>query len=67
MSYIRAMCRSYHQQNNCGMVIIDYLQLITESSNGTRNREQEIARMSREAKIIAKELNVPVKIGRAHV
>ena len=60
MSYIRAMCRSYHQQNNCGMVIIDYLQLITESSNGTRNREQEIARMSREAKIIAKELNVPV-------
>lgn len=60
MSYIRAMCRMFHRQNKCGMVIIDYLQLITESSNGTRNREQEIARMSREAKIIAKELNVPV-------
>ena len=60
MSYIRATCRLYHRQNKCGMVIIDYLQLITESSNGTRNREQEIARMSREAKIIAKELNVPV-------
>lgn len=42
------------------MVIIDYLQLIAESSNGQRNREQEISRMSREAKIIAKELNIPV-------
>lgn len=42
------------------MIVIDYLQLISESTNGSRNREQEISRMSREAKIIAKELNVPV-------
>ncbi len=60
MGYIRAMCRLYHRQSKCGMAIIDYLQLITESLQGNRNREQEIARMSREAKMIAKELNIPV-------
>ena len=60
MSYIRSICRLHYRQGKCGLVIIDYLQLITESSNGNRNREQEISRMSREAKIIAKELSVPV-------
>lgn len=60
MGYIRAMCRLYHRQQECGLVVIDYLQLVTENSNGNRNREQEIARMSREAKMIAKELNIPV-------
>lgn len=60
MSYIRSICRLHYRQGKCGLVIIDYLQLVTESSNGNRNREQEISRMSREAKIIAKELNVPV-------
>ncbi len=60
MGYIRSICRLLHRQGKCGMVIIDYLQLIAESSNGQRNREQEISRMSRETKIIAKELNVPV-------
>lgn len=60
MGHIRSKCRALHRQKKCGMVIIDYLQLIAESSNGQRNREQEISRMSREAKIIAKELNIPV-------
>lgn len=60
MSYIRSICRLHYRQGKCGLVIIDYLQLITESSKGTRNREQEISRMSREAKVIAKELNIPV-------
>lgn len=60
MGYIRSVCRLLHRQDKCGIVIIDYLQLIAESSTGNRNREQEISRMSREAKVIAKELDVPV-------
>lgn len=60
MGYIRSVCRLLHRQSKCGMVIIDYLQLIAEGSSSNRNREQEVSRMSREAKVIAKELNVPV-------
>ena len=60
MGYIHTKSRMLHRQGKCGMIVIYYLQLISESTNGSRNREQEISRMSREAKIIAKELNVPV-------
>ena len=44
------------------MILIDYLQLTgsDDKGNRTRNREQEVAQMSRQAKIIAKEMNVPV-------
>ncbi len=59
MGYIRSQCRLLHRQKKCGMVVIDYLQLVSESSSN-RSREQEITKMSREAKIIAKELNIPV-------
>lgn len=60
MSYIRSKSRLLKSQNRCDIVMIDYLQLANEAKDKTRNREQEIAQMSREAKIIAKELNVPV-------
>lgn len=60
MSYIRSKCRMLHKKGKCGMVIIDYLQLASETGSDRRSREQEITQMSREAKIIAKELNVPV-------
>lgn len=43
------------------MIMIDYLQLAdTSTGQRNRNREQEIAQASRQAKIIAKELDVPV-------
>ncbi len=60
MSYIRSRCRLLHKQNKCSLVIIDYLQLTSETGEKNRNREQEVAQMSREAKVIAKELNLPV-------
>lgn len=60
MSYIRSKSRLLNKQGKCSMVVIDYLQLASASQNKNRNREQEIAQMSREAKIIAKELNIPV-------
>lgn len=43
---------------NLGLIVIDYLQLIT----GTRpeNRQQEVSDISRQLKILAKELKVPV-------
>ncbi len=41
------------------MIIIDYLQLM-QGSDKARNREQEISKISRELKMLAKELNIPV-------
>lgn len=43
-----------------GMIVIDYLQLMSPSSKKERSREQEVAEISRGLKILAKELNVPV-------
>ncbi|WMJ24129.1 replicative DNA helicase [Paludicola sp. MB14-C6] len=44
---------------NLGLVVIDYLQLMS-SGKRTENRVQEISQMTRNLKIMAKELNVPV-------
>ena len=58
---LRAKCRRLKAQHGIGIIIIDYLQLMTvggETKAG--NREQEISTISRSIKGIAKELNVPV-------
>ena len=47
-------------EKNIGLVIIDYLQLMTASVKDSANREQEIATISRGLKGLAKELDVPV-------
>ena len=60
MSYIRSRCRLLKKRNKCEMVVIDYLQLTGETEQKNRSREQEVSKMSREAKIIAKELDIPV-------
>lgn len=60
MASIRSICRLMHKKNQCGIVIIDYLQLITAGKERYGNREQEVAAMSRGAKLIAKELDIPV-------
>lgn len=57
---IRAKCRKLKLEQNIGLVIIDYLQLVTASSKKNSSREQEISEISRSLKILAKELNVPV-------
>lgn len=58
---LRAKCRRMKQNHNIGMVIIDYLQLMSSAPNQSRgNREQEISSISRALKSMAKELNVPV-------
>ncbi|MFN3639272.1 MAG: DnaB-like helicase C-terminal domain-containing protein, partial [Chloroherpetonaceae bacterium] len=57
---LSAKARRMKQEHNIGMVIIDYLQLITPVKDGKSNREQEIAQISRSLKSLAKELNIPV-------
>lgn len=59
---LRAKARRLKAQHDVGLLIIDYLQLMTvggDSKNGG-NREQEISTISRSLKSIAKELNIPV-------
>lgn len=56
---LRAKCRRLKTKNDIGMIIIDYLQLM-QGSDKAGNREQEISKISRELKMLAKELNVPV-------
>lgn len=56
---IRARSRKLAQETgNLGLVVIDYLQLI--SGTGRENRQQEVSEISRQLKILAKELKVPV-------
>lgn len=58
---LRAKCRRLKNANNIGLIIIDYLQLMSgtgENRNG--NREQEISNISRNLKGLAKELQVPI-------
>ena len=56
---IRAKARRLKAQHSLGLVIIDYLQLIT-SSGRVENRQQEISEISRSLKGLARELNVPI-------
>lgn len=59
---LRSKARRLKKEYNIGLIVIDYLQLMTAGSGfgGDRNREQEIAYISRSLKALAKELNVPV-------
>lgn len=58
---IRSQCKAMHRRGKCGMVVIDYLQLLdTSTRNPNSTREREIAAASRSAKLLAKELDVPV-------
>lgn len=57
---VRSKCRRLKNEKGIGLIIIDYLQLMTASVKDSANREQEIATISRGLKGLAKELDVPV-------
>ena len=58
---LRAKCRRLKNKHNVGLIIIDYLQLMSGAGeNRNSNREQEISRISRDLKGLAKELQVPI-------
>ena len=61
MDRVRSSARMLQSKGKCDMVILDYLQLCKmDSDQKNRNREQEVAQTTRKAKLIAKELNIPV-------
>ena len=58
---LRAKCRRLKNKHNIGLIIIDYLQLMSGTGeNRNSNREQEISNISRNLKALAKELSVPI-------
>ena len=48
------------EQNQIGLIIIDYLQLMQNSKFKTNNRAQELSQITRSLKILAREFNVPI-------
>ncbi|MFZ9249710.1 MAG: replicative DNA helicase [Candidatus Nanopelagicaceae bacterium] len=59
MMEIRAKARRLKQRHDLKLIIIDYLQLMT-SGKRVENRQQEVSEFSRQLKLLAKELEIPV-------
>jgi replicative DNA helicase len=58
---LRAKCRKLKNKYHVGLIIVDYLQLMSGTGeNRNSNREQEISNISRNLKGLAKELEVPI-------
>jgi replicative DNA helicase len=56
---LRTKCRRLHMEFGLDLVVVDYLQLMA-SDNRSENRVQEVSFISRNLKVLARELNVPV-------
>jgi replicative DNA helicase len=61
MMDMHAKLRRLQQEQKIGMVIVDYLQLMS-SPGRQENRNQEVSALSRGMKLLAKELNVPMMV-----
>lgn len=60
-SEIRAKCRRLaNSEKGLGLVVIDYLQLVTSGGRRAESRQVEVAEISRSLKTMSLELNVPV-------
>lgn len=60
MHELRSKARRMVNKHNVGLIIIDYLQLMSGNERKNNIREQEISEISRGIKKLAKELNVPI-------
>lgn len=58
LAYIRNHARLMRKKGKCDIIFIDYLQLVNAEEK--KNREQEVAKITRQCKILAKELDVPI-------
>lgn len=56
---LRAMCRKLKMEKGLGLIVIDYLQLMSGYGKND-SRQQEISEISRSLKAIAREINAPV-------
>ena len=52
--------RLSQQLGQLGLIVIDYLQLMSGSTNHGENRQQEISGITRALKVMARDLNVPI-------
>jgi replicative DNA helicase len=57
---LRSRCRKVKRQHGLGLVVIDYLQLLTPDNRYAGNRASEIGQITRGLKALALELDVPV-------
>lgn len=60
LQQFKSKARTLVMNEKVGLIILDYLQLMSGNRQSNENREQEIARISRECKQLAKELNIPI-------
>jgi replicative DNA helicase len=61
VSALRTRARRLKRQNNLGLIIVDYLQLLSGSNKSRSDgRVQEVSEITRGLKTLAKELDVPV-------
>ncbi len=60
MSEFRSKCREYKLKYNIGLIVVDYIQLMSGNGRNGDNRQQEISEISRGLKAIAGEVGVPV-------
>lgn len=57
---IRVKCRKQQAATGLDFVVIDYLQLIDGANSGAKSRQEEVAKISRGLKMMARELQIPV-------
>ena len=60
MAELRTKCRKLKQTEGIGLIIIDYLQLMSSANSKAESRQLFISEVSRSLKALARELNVPV-------
>lgn len=59
VNYIKQVCRAEQRRNGLRVVAVDYLQLVNPADR-SRSREQQVAEVSRQLKLLARELDVAV-------
>lgn len=59
---VRARCMRLSAQQKLGLIVIDYLQLMSSGRQGRDSRQQEISEMTRALKIMARDIGAPVMI-----
>jgi replicative DNA helicase len=57
---LRSKVRRLKQQENIGLVVVDYLQLMTGTGRPGASRENEVGEISRALKALCKELHIPI-------
>jgi replicative DNA helicase len=60
ITQLRAKARRMVQRHHVGVIVLDYLQLLTSPQQARENRQVEVSAISRGLKALARELNIPI-------